>query len=213
MIERLKACVAEAHDLVNRVVEEAADPRGAHTRRFGFQIQHLSDQPCLPEEPAIEPRAVLAQPGFEFRDHSQGKGALAGDVLTAAEPGSPGACVALLKQEQRQVGGTARRRSPGKVPVGRVSQPVHSCGITRQQVQARNETVHPVNEQREMNGRFPWRNVPGHGAPALIAPHSRHDARQHRDEAVGRDRARAVERERAASLADDLARAWPTFVR
>jgi hypothetical protein len=38
VIERLKARVIEPHDLVNRVVEEAADTRGADSGRLGFQI-------------------------------------------------------------------------------------------------------------------------------------------------------------------------------
>jgi hypothetical protein len=115
VIERLKACVIESHDLVNRVVEKTADARGADSGRLGFQIEHLTDQPCLPEESAIKPWPVLAQAGFELRNHPQGKGTLPGDVLTAAELGSQGSRIALLKQEQRQAVGTSRRRAPVKL--------------------------------------------------------------------------------------------------
>jgi len=34
----------------------------------------MTDEPCFPEEPAIEPRPVPAQRRLEFRDHSQGEG-------------------------------------------------------------------------------------------------------------------------------------------
>src|SRR5882762_8503997 len=99
VIERLKACVVEPHDLVDRVVEEAANARGADSGRLGFQIKHLTDQPCLPKESAIEPRAVLAQAGFEFSDHPQGKGTLPRKALTAAELSGEGPRITLLKQE------------------------------------------------------------------------------------------------------------------
>jgi hypothetical protein len=59
--------------------------------------------------------------------------------------------------------------------VCRIFQPVDSGGITRQQVQTWNQDVHPMNEQRKMNGGIPWEGVPRHDSPAQVTLHSRHD--------------------------------------
>src|SRR5678809_908213 len=61
-----------------------------------------------------------------------------------------------------------------------------------------------MHEDREVNGRAPWQNVPGHGTCAHLSLHSRHDAREHLEKGVLRNGGCAVESERTASLADDL---------
>src|SRR5512145_1642556 len=97
--------------------------------------------------------------------------------------------------------------------MGRVPEQDHFPWIARQQVETRLQAVHPVNEQGEVNGRLPWKSVPRHGAPAETALHSWHDAHQHGEEAAGRNRGCAIERERASSLADHLCSACLTGVR
>jgi hypothetical protein len=58
---------------------------------------------------------VSAQGTIELRDHRQRKGTRASDVLAAAELGGQSPGIALLKQEEGQAVGTARRGSPVEV--------------------------------------------------------------------------------------------------
>ena len=58
VIERLERKVLEPEHLMHRVVEVAADARGPHACRLGFEIQDLPDQPGFPEQPSIEPGPV-----------------------------------------------------------------------------------------------------------------------------------------------------------
>src|SRR6185503_17312142 len=66
-------------------------------------IQDLSDHPRFPEQPAIEPLAVLAKRLLEARQHAQAEKAVAGDVLIAREPTGGSACVDW-RQEIQAVG-------------------------------------------------------------------------------------------------------------
>ena len=109
---------------------------------------------------------------FEFRDHSQGKRAIAGDFLAATDLGSQLPRIALFKQEQRQVFRTARRQGPGELPVHRPSERVHLRRIKSQHIKPRSNTIHPMDEQNEVNRRLPGQNVPrqvlaGHTRKAL----------------------------------------------
>jgi hypothetical protein len=65
-----------------------------------------------------------------------------------------------------------------------------------------------MDEQGKVNGRFPGQDVPGHRTPAQVTIHSWHDASQHREEAAGRNRGLAVERERASPLTNYLSGPW-----
>src|SRR5439155_444730 len=87
VVERLKHRVLEPHDLMDRVIEKTADPRRADSGRLRLQIKYLADHPRLPEKSAVEPRSMPPQARFEFRDHPQGKRAVSGNILIAADLG------------------------------------------------------------------------------------------------------------------------------
>src|SRR5690242_18806310 len=87
VVERLKRHLAESHELMDRVIEKTTDSRRAHSCSLRFQIEHLPDQSCLPEQPAVEPWSVQLQARFEFCDHAQGKRAVGSDVLMATDTG------------------------------------------------------------------------------------------------------------------------------
>src|SRR5438552_434216 len=70
MVEGLELGIFNAQDLMDRVVEEAADTGRPHAGRFRFQIKDLSDHTRLPEEPPIKPGAMRLQRALEFGDHS-----------------------------------------------------------------------------------------------------------------------------------------------
>ena len=61
VVERLKRHVIEPQYLVHRVIKKAADSGSPDANRLRFQIKHLADHACLPEESAIEPRSVPIQ--------------------------------------------------------------------------------------------------------------------------------------------------------
>jgi hypothetical protein len=82
----------------------------------------MTDEPCFPEEPAIEPRPVPAQRRLEF--------------LAAAELGRQGPCIAHLKQEHGQAVGTARYRGPGEMRVRGDSKQCHPCRVADEQIEA-----------------------------------------------------------------------------
>src|SRR5439155_10048182 len=153
VVERLEGEVLEAKDLVDRVIEEAADARRPHTRRFGLQIQNLPDHTRLPEQPPVEPWPVLEQGLLILGDHPQGKGAVSGDVLKTAHLGGQPLRVAALQQVERQVRRTPRRRGPGEVLVHGPLELVQRPWVAGQDVQAWIEAIYPVDEQAEVASR------------------------------------------------------------
>src|SRR6185369_4070555 len=66
------------------------------------------------------------------------------------------------------------------------------------------ESVDPMNEQAEVDGRIPGNQVPGHRAPARWQLDVWHQPREHPIEVVGRDRRPAVAGQQASPLQDDL---------
>src|SRR5688572_1324593 len=81
VIQALPRVSLQAEHLVHRVVVVAADTGGADAIRLRRQIEHLADETTLPEQPAIERRAMLAQRILEARDHPEAEEAIPGDVL------------------------------------------------------------------------------------------------------------------------------------
>ena len=71
MIERLNGQALNADDLMDRIIEEAADARRAHSCRFRFQIQDLAEQSCFPKHAWIPPGASLPQDPLELGQHAE----------------------------------------------------------------------------------------------------------------------------------------------
>src|ERR1051325_3815516 len=103
MVERLELEVPEAEHLVDRVVEEAADPGRAHAGGFGFEVEHLPEESGLPKKAAVERRPVLYQRRLILGEHAERERAIAGDVLAAAHLGGEQARVAALEEEERKL--------------------------------------------------------------------------------------------------------------
>jgi len=49
VVEHLETVVRESEDLVCEVVQEAADAGAADAACFGFEVEDLSDDACLPQ--------------------------------------------------------------------------------------------------------------------------------------------------------------------
>ena len=80
MVEGLELVVCEAHEVVDRVVEEATDAGGPESVGFGFEVEDLADHAGFPVEMPVKVGGFFnAAP--EVRDHPQGEGAISGNVL------------------------------------------------------------------------------------------------------------------------------------
>ena len=66
---------------VHFVIEETADPGGAHAGGLGFEIENVPEHAALPEKMAVAP--WLIQSGFELCQHSQRKTGVCADILVA----------------------------------------------------------------------------------------------------------------------------------
>ena len=86
MIEVLELVVREAQDLVNRVVEVAADPCGADPGGFRLQIKHLTDHARLPEQVAIEPGPIALKRLGIVGNHTQAEKPIGRNLLLATDP-------------------------------------------------------------------------------------------------------------------------------
>src|SRR6202162_5679889 len=71
VIQALPGIAADSKQRVHFVIEETADPGGAHAGSLGFKIENLPDHAALPEKMAIAP--WLMQSGFELCQHPQRK--------------------------------------------------------------------------------------------------------------------------------------------
>ena len=143
---------------MHRIVEEAADAGAGNARRCRFQIQDLTNQPCLPEQAAVGPVAFLIQRAGEIRDHAKAEGALAGDGLKAAQLRRFAFQIAGAQPEQGQR--AIRDRFPGEIRRADGAQALFGVGIADQGIMPAFKPFDTVDEQEQ---RQPWR--PGKGVP------------------------------------------------
>jgi hypothetical protein len=68
---------------VHFIIEETADPGGAHAGGLGLEIKDLPKHAAFPEEAAVKPRLM---PGlFKPGNHAERKAGIGPDVLVAAD--------------------------------------------------------------------------------------------------------------------------------
>src|SRR5689334_15470470 len=84
VIEVLERDSVQAEQVVEGVVEVAADAGPADAGGLGFQVEDLAEDAGLPEEVAIPPGASVPDRAAEVSDHPQAEGAVGGDLLMAA---------------------------------------------------------------------------------------------------------------------------------
>ena len=83
VIKALPGMILDSEQRVHFVIEKTADPGGAHTGGFGFEIEYVPQDAALPEEMAIAPWFVHCD--VELRNHPQRKTGIGADVLVAAD--------------------------------------------------------------------------------------------------------------------------------
>ena len=95
VVEALKPIIIESQNLVNGIVEVAADSRRAGARRLGLEIQDLADHARLPIKIAVEPGPVSANRPVELGNHADAEETVSGDVLMTAQRSSSLATIRL----------------------------------------------------------------------------------------------------------------------
>src|SRR5262245_43719797 len=93
--------VGDAEHFVHGIVVETSDAGGASAGRFGFEVQHLSDEAGLPEEMPVEGRPKRVEAGVELRDHAEAEEPVGGDRLIAADAFGEAAAVAERELKER----------------------------------------------------------------------------------------------------------------
>src|SRR5262249_24690310 len=76
------------------VIKIAADARRPYARGLGFQVQHLAENPGLPEKPAIPPRTLAANGLSEIGNHAHAKATVGSNFLMAAD--NPGGALQVI---------------------------------------------------------------------------------------------------------------------
>src|SRR5258708_31070440 len=101
---------------------------------------------------AIERRAEFLQAAIDLSQHAEAEESVGGNVLSTTELCGRGAAVAARQTEQWA------DRFPEEIGTRRPPKDLHHGHVARQEVEARIETVHPMNKQDEMDpGRPPDR--------------------------------------------------------
>ena len=70
MVQALVTHILDAKDLVDGIVEEAADAGAADAADFRLQIKDLPDRSAFPIKTAIKPRTMLLKRLSKGADHS-----------------------------------------------------------------------------------------------------------------------------------------------
>src|SRR5262245_10333471 len=115
VVEVLEAVAGQAEQLVEGIVEVAADAGTAHTGCLRFQVKNMPQDARLPEEPAIPPRPALADGVAQLGNHPQRERSVGGNLLMTADALGQLATISLGQQEQPQVRRTASGPRPGEL--------------------------------------------------------------------------------------------------
>src|SRR5208337_3992628 len=97
MVEALPIARRDAEDLVNRIIEVAADPGRTNARLLRLEVQDLAHEPGLPEEISVEASAIHNQTVHVFGDHPKAEGPVPRDLLTAGDARGQSTAVPLLQ--------------------------------------------------------------------------------------------------------------------
>jgi anti-sigma regulatory factor (Ser/Thr protein kinase) len=194
VIETLPGAIPQAQGFVHHVIEVAANPCAADSRRFRCQIEALADHAGFPKELAIGMRTALAQDRLEPSQHSQAERPVSGNVPVAGNTPGEAAGVDLLQLEQ----GTFRwlLALPDEVGMQSFAQIIQLFQVADIEVESRIEAGHPMDQQRQVNmkGKLPTRQ-------GLV---------QHLEQCLTRECRNAVEIQCTPTLVDQLGRSRRT---
>jgi hypothetical protein len=161
MIQALPAMSGQPEQLVYRIIVITPNTGRARTGRFGLEIQHLSDETTLPEQPPIKPLASFAQRLFEPRNHRETKKAILGNVLVARQPVRNSTRIDRHEQEQvRRCTGFSVYRLPHELRPHCGLPVVKNSRVAYVRVDAGRQILHAVDEEHEVNVRTPVDRIP-----------------------------------------------------
>jgi len=148
----------QSQHLVDRIVIEATDAGRASAGGLRFEIEDLPDQATLPEETTVEPVTMLAQRRLYARDHAQAEEPVGRDVLIARQP--IGGKADVGGDEQKQVVRVVHA-FPQELGAHTRAELVQRARIAKVGIQTWQESLHAMDEQREVDLRRPVDRVPG----------------------------------------------------
>ena len=201
VIEALKGIGSNAEEIVNDVVEVAADSGRTDAGGLRFQVKHLAKHPGLPEQSPIPARAPATDRVAKLGEHAEAESAVGGDLLVAA--GYPGDILEVCfgQAPEPQVLGAIWRPFPqervSQVPAGFV----HGLPIPFEQVQTRRQPANPVDENAEVEKRFPRQHIPRRHSRGVATDCPTCGRRSQRRSTSSRPRARQLRRWRISVAA------------
>src|ERR1039458_8637342 len=155
MIEALPIARRDAEDLVNRIIEVAADPGRTNARLFCLEVQHLAHETGLPEEISVEAGAVRTQAVHVFGDHPKAEGPVPRDVLTAGDARGQSAAVPFFEQVQRKAMWARRRTQPHELTPHRLPECLDLLRIASEHLDNARQVVHAVHEEAQVDAWAP----------------------------------------------------------
>ena len=85
MVQVLIGGTFETKDFMHRIVAITTDSGTPDRSGFGFQLEHLPDCTCLPEQTGVEPSAVVIQRTLKLRHHPKTETPITCNVLGAGD--------------------------------------------------------------------------------------------------------------------------------
>lgn len=155
VVEHLETVVRESEDLVCEVVQEAADAGAADAACFGFEVEDLSDDACLPIQAAVEPGPEHLEGRAVLGEHGRCEDAGGSDFLVAARLLGGAARIPALEEEEGQGLGTRLWSRPSESPIHRSLKRLLARGVSQEGVQAGSQVRRAVNEEQEIDARAP----------------------------------------------------------
>src|ERR1039458_4032015 len=155
MVEALPIARRDGQSLVNRIIEVAADPGRTNARLLRLEVQHLADEPGLPEEISVEAGAIDNQTVHVFGDHPKAVGPVPRNILTAGDARGQSTAVPLFQQEKRKAMQTRRRALPQEIRPHSLPECLDLFRIPSEHVETRRQVVHAVHEEAQVDAWAP----------------------------------------------------------
>ena len=160
VIEALMTEVVQAEQLVHGIIEETPDAGSPKPGLLGLEIKDLANHAAFPKQPRIKPcPPALERPG-KFSQHTHAEAAIGGDGLLTGDPPRRISHIAFLQKVKCELGWAARRPGPYEFGTQCGSEHGNMPVIPNQGVKARSQPKDPMDEEDQMNMRWPRPNQP-----------------------------------------------------
>src|SRR6266700_1656664 len=159
MVERLKLRIGDSEDLMQGVVEIAADAGAAQSFGFGLQIENVSQESGFPMQLTVAP-GIGADDGLEFAEHAEREAAVAGNRLMAVHGPRNDPAIGSQQPDKGKMWGRVFGRLPLEIPAQLLAESVRRRRMARQRIDAGLESFDPMNEENGMKARREIPDIP-----------------------------------------------------